>query len=45
MSLAASEIQIFFRMGFKMNDSSDALPTMARYNEKYRLFLLMISEV
>jgi hypothetical protein len=34
MSLAASEIQIFSRMGCKMNDSSDALPAMARYNEK-----------
>ena len=30
MSLAASEIQIFFQMGCKMNDSSDTLPAMAR---------------
>ncbi len=32
--MAASEIQIFSRMGCKMNDSSNALPTMARKNRK-----------
>ena len=34
MSLAASEIQIFSRMVFKMNDSGDVLPAITRYNEK-----------
>lgn len=29
--MAASEIQIFSRLGCKMNDYSDALPAMARY--------------
>lgn len=29
--MAASEIQIFSRMGCKMNDYRDALPAMTRY--------------